>query len=186
MTALLYQIEDAIDAFDTAKAGTQDKDTIDKLEDIMKTLQRKYDLMKEKLALQKDYLMPMFNTVMSYSPPSKDSQPSQAGDHNWVYPKAYSHRVSATLYGSITVLASLSVHSTAYAGFYTGQSFNAPIESGTAYGSYINTNYGVVTNAVWGSNLMKAAFFAVMFYQLIRLGFGAKGSLLEAGKYILF
>jgi hypothetical protein len=76
ITAMLYKIEDAIDAFERAKAAAQDKDTIAKLEDTMKDLQRRYDLMERRLALQRDYLIPMMSAVMAYSPPSHNAPPS--------------------------------------------------------------------------------------------------------------
>ena len=77
MTTLLYKIEDAIDAFERSKAAAQDKDTIDKLEDTMKDLQRRYDIMEKRLAMQKDYLLPMFTSVMAYQPPSQSAPPTQ-------------------------------------------------------------------------------------------------------------
>jgi len=76
MTNLLYKIEDAIDAFERAKAASKDKDTIDKIEGTMKDLQRRYDLMEKRLALQKDYLIPMMSALMTYSPPSHSAPPS--------------------------------------------------------------------------------------------------------------
>jgi hypothetical protein len=77
MTTLLYKIEDAIDAFERAKAAAQDKDTIAKLEDTMKDMERRYALMERRLALQKDYLIPMMSAVMAYQAPSHNTQPTQ-------------------------------------------------------------------------------------------------------------
>ncbi len=76
-------------------------------------------------------------------------------------------------------------HGTAEAGFFTGQSFNAPMENGTIYGQYINQNYATVTGAIWGSNLMKAGFFLTVLFTIIRIGFGAGGGLKDAGVYLL-
>lgn len=87
MTTLLYKIEDAIDAFERAKGAAQDKDTIEKLDGTMNDLQRRYDLMEKRLALQKDYLLPMFTAVMAYQPPSQ-SAPATQDERRFELPKS--------------------------------------------------------------------------------------------------
>jgi hypothetical protein len=76
MTALLYQIEEAINALESAKASAKDKDTIAKLQDGLTSLQRGYDMMEKRLVLQERYLNPMFNTIMNYVPPAKRADPT--------------------------------------------------------------------------------------------------------------
>jgi len=83
------------------------------------------------------------------------------------------------------VLLCLIAQTTAEAGFYTGQSFNAPMENGTTYGHYINDNYNTVTGVIWGSNLMKAGFFLAVLFTIIKIGFRTQGGLKDAGIYLL-
>lgn len=74
---------------------------------------------------------------------------------------------------------------TAEAGFFSGQSFAIPVEGATQYGDLINKNFGTVTAAIWGSNLMKAGFFLVLFFTIVKIGFRVGGSLQDAGAYLL-
>jgi hypothetical protein len=85
----------------------------------------------------------------------------------------------------VAVMISLMPSKPAEAGFYTGQSFAAPMENGTKYGHYINDNYSAVTGVIWGSTLMKAGFFLVIFLTLIKIGFRTPGGLKDAGAYLL-
>ncbi len=78
MTTMLYKMEDAIDAIAAVKSAAKDKDTIQKDEDLIKKLEIKYDLLNKQLALQKDYLLPMFNTLMAYQPVGKEAAPTDA------------------------------------------------------------------------------------------------------------
>jgi hypothetical protein len=76
MNTMLYKMEAAIDLLQQTKAATQDKDTIATIEDGIKEMQRDYDLMEKRLALQQNYLIPMMNSLFNYSPPSHDALPS--------------------------------------------------------------------------------------------------------------
>ena len=85
----------------------------------------------------------------------------------------------------MAVILSFTPSRSAEAGFYTGQSFNAPMENGTKYGHYINDNYNAVTGIVWGSALMKAGFFLAVLFTVIKIGFRTPGGLKDAGAYVL-
>jgi hypothetical protein len=76
MNTMLYKIEDAITQLQQAKSAAQDKDTVATLESGINEMQRDYDLMEKRLALQQNYLIPMMNSLFSYSPPSHDAPPS--------------------------------------------------------------------------------------------------------------
>jgi hypothetical protein len=76
MNTMLYKIEDAITQLQQAKQASQDKDTIATLEDGINQMERNYDLMEKRLALQQTYLVPMMNSLFNYSPPSHDAPPS--------------------------------------------------------------------------------------------------------------
>ena len=69
INTLLYKMEDALEALEKAKAAAQDKDTIAKLEDGMNDMERRYNIMEKRLALQKDYLVPMMQTLMQQQAP---------------------------------------------------------------------------------------------------------------------
>jgi len=71
MTAILYKIEDAVDALERAKAAAKDKDSIEKLKDTINDLERRYSLVERRLALQKDYLNPMMLTLLQYQTPPR-------------------------------------------------------------------------------------------------------------------
>ena len=75
MTTMLYKLEEAIDALEAAKNASQNKDVISKLEEGVKDLDRRYGLLERKLALQRDYMLPMFQTLMSYRPPARTGGP---------------------------------------------------------------------------------------------------------------
>lgn len=95
------------------------------------------------------------------------------------------HRGAFFLLVLVVLTLSLSTYGTAHAGFYTGQSFNAPMESPTTYGKWINYDYGAVTNAILGSLLMKAGFFLVFLLTIIKIGFRTQNGLRDAGAYLL-
>jgi len=69
MYALTVKIEEAMKALEIAKDQDQDENRRKFLLEQINTLKNKYDLMYERLTLQKDFLVPMMKTIMSYQPP---------------------------------------------------------------------------------------------------------------------
>lgn len=76
MNQMLYELEAAIDLMQQTKASTQDKDTVAAIEDGIKEMQRDYDLMEKRMALQQNYLVPMMSTMLGYKPPPHDAPAS--------------------------------------------------------------------------------------------------------------
>lgn len=68
MYALTIKIEEAMKAIDVAKNQQQDPDVRKVLQENLESLKSKYDLMYKRLALQRDFLAPMFKAIYEYSP----------------------------------------------------------------------------------------------------------------------
>ncbi|MFI5296229.1 MAG: hypothetical protein ACHQ0Y_14545 [Thermodesulfovibrionales bacterium] len=71
MTEMTYRIEDATNALETAKNSQKDKDSIAKTEQFITQLHREYDMLEKKMALQRDYLVPMFTALMATQVPGR-------------------------------------------------------------------------------------------------------------------
>jgi len=71
MYALTMKIEEAMKALEVAKNQNQDENARKVLIEQIDALKDKYDLMYKRLTLQKDFLVPMMKTIMSYQPSEK-------------------------------------------------------------------------------------------------------------------
>jgi hypothetical protein len=69
MYALTMKIEEAMKALEVAKNQNQDENARKVLIEQINALKDKYDLMYKRLTLQKDFLVPMMKTIMTYQPP---------------------------------------------------------------------------------------------------------------------
>ena len=69
MYALTMKIEEAMKALEVAKNQNQDENARKVLIEQINALKDKYDLIYKRLTLQKDFLVPMMKTIMSYQPP---------------------------------------------------------------------------------------------------------------------